>query len=317
VKILIELPTWIGDCVMTTPSIENITRIYPHAKVFIVGTKSSVDLFKEHPRIAKSFIYRKNYLSLIKLFISIGKVDLFFSFRSSLRTRLIKVFIRSGKSFQFNRVKYSAGHQVEKYNNFINNSCNSNLDPGMLKLYFEFPEKKNSERPILGINPGASYGESKCWPAEKFVEVIRNVCTKFDVIIFGGDDQVNLVNLIEGAAKKNGVFNIENLAGKTSIYQLCEKINSLSIFLTGDSGPMHIASAYQIPTICIFGPTKHLETNQWKNIYSKIIKTNLDCQPCMKRICPLKHHKCMRDIDSKNVINEIFSLQTLSQLNDK
>ena len=74
------------------------------------------------------------------------------------------------------------------------------------------------------------------------------------------------------------------------------------MFITGDSGPMHIAASFQIPTVSIFGPTRVEETSQWKNVQSVVVKKNLDCQPCMKRTCPLKHHNCMKLIKSDDVL---------------
>ena len=85
-------------------------------------------------------------------------------------------------------------------------------------------------------------------------------------------------------------------------------ISSLDLFITGDSGPMHLAASFRVPTVSIFGPTRDRETSQWKNDKSVIVKKKLDCQPCMKRICPLKHHKCMNLIKAVDVLNAIDSL---------
>jgi len=63
-----------------------------------------------------------------------------------------------------------------------------------------------------------------------------------------------------------------------------------------------------VPTVSIFGPTKFLETSQWRNKQSIIIKKNFDCQPCMKRECPLEHHKCMREISVDEVMEKISEL---------
>ena len=71
---------------------------------------------------------------------------------------------------------------------------------------------------------------------------------------------------------------------------------------------MHIAAACQIPTVAIFGPTNHEETSQWKNYKSSIVKKNLDCQPCMKRECPLKHNNCMRKIQVSDVLEAVKNL---------
>ena len=90
-----------------------------------------------------------------------------------------------------------------------------------------------------------------------------------------------------------------------SISELINHISNLDLFITGDSGPMHLAASFQIPTIAIFGPTKYDETSQWMNDNSIVVKKNLDCQPCMKRTCPLKHHNCMKLIKAQEVIDSI------------
>ena len=74
------------------------------------------------------------------------------------------------------------------------------------------------------------------------------------------------------------------------------------LLITGDSGPMHVAAAFQVPTVTIFGPTNDKETSQWMNIKSMIVKKNLDCQPCMERSCPLKHNNCMTQIKASEVL---------------
>ena len=86
------------------------------------------------------------------------------------------------------------------------------------------------------------------------------------------------------------------------------QILALDLFITGDSGPMHLSGAYNIPTVSIFGPTNHHETSQWMNNKSIIVKKNLECQPCMKRTCPLKHHNCMKLIESSEVLEAVNRL---------
>ena len=102
---------------------------------------------------------------------------------------------------------------------------------------------------------------------------------------------------------------IDNCEPKEEVYKsYCSdlyKISNLDIFITGDSGPMHLAASFQVPTVAIFGPTRDDETSQWMNEKSRIVKKNLDCQPCMKRTCPLTHHNCMKLIEAKEIIDSI------------
>ena len=72
---------------------------------------------------------------------------------------------------------------------------------------------------------------------------------------------------------------------------------------------MHIAASFQVPSITIFGPTKDNETSQWMARRSIILKKNLECQPCMKRVCPLNHHNCMKLIKANDVIEAVNSLK--------
>jgi heptosyltransferase-2 len=171
-----------------------------------------------------------------------------------------------------------------------------------LKIYFE-PVKY--EKSTLGINPGASYGSAKRWYPEKFAEVALALSKQYDIVIFGGPSEVDIANDIERELEKANISNYQNIAGKTSIKELSQKIGGLDLFITGDSGPMHVAAAYKVPTIAIFGPTKEKETSQWHNPHAMIVKKEMDCAPCMKRVCPLKHHDCMKLIVAHDVIEII------------
>ena len=167
--------------------------------------------------------------------------------------------------------------------------------------------QKNNNK-VLGINPGASYGDAKQWLPEEFAKVASAISNQYDILIFGGPNDKENANIIEKFLIKEGVTNYQNIAGKTSISELVNKISQLDLFVTGDSGPMHIAASFEIPTISIFGPTRDSETSQWMNSKNIILKKNLSCQPCMKRTCPLRHNNCMKLIKSNDVIKAIDSV---------
>jgi heptosyltransferase II len=304
VKALIELPTWLGDCVMTTPAIENISNYFNEVEITIFGSKTSVELIKNHPKVINSLVIdSKNQFSL-RTYTNLGSFDFFFSFRGSIKAKIIKLIVNAKNKYQFDHKKNSNCHQVIKYTDFINLSLNVNLHAGNLVSYFERPNITKVSR-ILGINPGASYGDAKRWYPEKFMQIALELSDSFDIIIFGGINELEFAKKIEDHLIKNNIKNFSNLAGKTSIAELTKYISSLDIFITGDSGPMHIAASLQIPTIALFGPTNPTETSQWNNPDSQIVKKNLDCQPCMKRTCPLKHHNCMKLIEPRDVIDSV------------
>ena len=96
-RILIELPTWLGDAVMVTPTIENLVNYYDESEVILIGSFISIEVLKNHPRISNTYVIRKKYTSLYKISKKLGKFDIFFSFRSSFRTKFFKLLILSKK----------------------------------------------------------------------------------------------------------------------------------------------------------------------------------------------------------------------------
>ena len=307
-KIFIEIPSWLGDAIMATPAIQNIIKTYPEAKITLLGSFVSTKAFENYPNIEKIVVDEtkksgNRYKNLINLAKSLGKFDIALSFRRSFSSKFMMFFIKAKKKFNYRRLTKKEIHLAIRYNDFVNKVLNLNNEAGDLKLYFK-PFKYS--KPTLGINPGATYGSAKRWYPEEFSKVAISLSSKYDIVIFGGPTETDIAKDIEDELIKNGVKNYQNLAGKTTIPELIEKIAGLSLFITNDSGPMHVAAAYKVKTIAIFGPTKFTETNQWRNDKNGLIVTkNLDCSPCMKRVCPLKHHNCMKTITADDVLKKI------------
>jgi len=306
-KIFIEIPTWLGDAIMTTPAIENIIKTYPHAKITLLGSFVSTQAFMHFKNIEKVIEddtkkQGNRYINLYNLAKSIGKVDLALSFRKSLSSKFMMFFIEAKKKYNYKRLQKKQIHQVLRYNDFVNHALNLQNKAGDLKLYFA-PHKYPN--PTLGINPGATYGSAKRWYPQEFAKVAISMSKTHDIVIFGGPGETDIAKDIEDELISNNITNYQNLAGKTTIPELIEKIAGLDIFITNDSGPMHVAAAYKIKTVAIFGPTRFKETNQWNNPNENIITKNLECAPCMKRTCPLKHHDCMKLITADDVFKTL------------
>ena len=306
-KILIELPTWLGDTVMTTPAIENLVKHFGNVEITLLGSFISIEALKNHPNVIKTYVLDKKFINLYKTLNDLEEFDLFFSFRNSLRAKFIKFFISSKAKYQFDKKKYKNNHQVEKYNNFVNHSLKINVLASGLILH-SVKQSKNKKNKVLGISPGASYGVAKRWYPKEFADVAIDLSSQYDIIIFGGPGEKDIGKDIEKYLIEKGVDNYKNLTAKITIKELISQIANLDLFITGDSGPMHIAAAFQIPTVAIFGPTNDKETSQWMNEKNIILKKNLECQPCMKRECPLKHHNCMKLIKSVDVLDAVHSI---------
>lgn len=318
-KILIILPNWLGDALMATPAIEHLSSLYPDARFTFVGSFVAIEALKYHPKIEASFVdetkKQGNRLKATHAFAkSLGEFDISISFRSNIYSTLLLFFTPSHQKIA--RKSWHASllldkseklsreiHLSEQYNNLVNLLETKPSSAPKSKLYI--PKKVYGQK-TLGINPGATYGSAKRWYPDKFAEVAKAFASDYQIIIFGGPSEVDMGADIEKRLLDMGIKNYQNLAGKTNIHELCSHIGGLDIFITNDSGPMHVAAAYEVPTVAIFGPTRHLETCQWKNEKSSIVRRDdVPCAPCMKRTCPLKHHECMTKIEANDVIEEV------------
>lgn len=327
-KILIILPNWLGDAIMATPAIELLAKYYTNAKFTFVGSYASIEAIKYHPLCEKALIDKtkksKNRLiSTYKFAKELGEFHLAITFRNQFYSSLLLRFTNtvlciSRKSWHS---MFLLSHTPDIHTNqhlaiqyselaMINSDKYKSVVPP-LKLY---TKAKKSSTPTLGINAGATYGSAKRWYPERFAEVGAEFSDKYNIIIFGGPNEIEMANEIEKNLICANISNYINLAGKTNIQELCAYIAGCSLFITNDSGPMHIAATYQVPTVAIFGPTKHKETSQWMNKKSIIVRHDMACAPCMKRECPLKHHECMKNITALEVIE---SLKRLYHLNLK
>ena len=321
-KILIILPNWLGDAIMATPAIELLCKYHPHAKLTFVGSFVSIEALKHHPQCERAIVDEtkkasNRFLATYKLARDLGEFHLGVTFRnqiySSLLLRFTKTVICLAKQSWHSMFLLSHTPKIKSNKHLalqyaelaMINVDEYKDDISTLKLYIK---PKEFSKPTLGINAGATYGSAKRWYPERFAEVASEFSDKFDIIIFGGPNEVEMANEIEQNLKARHVGNYINLAGKTNIEELCSNIGGCSLFITNDSGPMHVAAAYQVPTVAIFGPTRHKETSQWMNKKSKIVRHDMDCSPCMKRECPLKHHKCMTSITALEVIEAVKEL---------
>ncbi len=321
-NILIILPNWLGDAVMATPAIEILCEEYPQASLTLVGSYVSIEALKHHPRCDRYYVDEtkkegNRFVNTYKFAKKLGRHDLAITFRDQIHSSLLlylsgTVVTAARRSWhsifmlQSTPTLPNTRHLSEQYARLTNTLCYKHKrKAGPLRLYIE-PGK--FERPTLGINPGATYGSAKRWYPEKFAAVAAAFADRYNIVIFGGPTEIEMAEAITKELDRLKVTGYENLAGKTTIETLCSSIGALDVFVTNDSGPMHVAAAYQIPTVAIFGPTRHKETCQWSNEKSVIVRHDMECAPCMKRECPLGHHECMKNIGAQEVIEAVESL---------
>ncbi len=311
---------------MATPAVDTIIKESPDASLYLLGSKGVCEMFKHDARftevmvdISKKSRFRLSGIRELAEVINkkYAPFDEIYVFTNSLGSTLLCRFIEAGR-----RIGASAGvrnlllsdvvkvdkgaHQAVKYNQIVNGYFKSEHETGRTSILLS--EKVTYPRKTIGIAPGAAYGGAKRWEAHKFAEVALKLSDEYDIVILGSPNEEKIAHKIEEVLRFNGVTNYQNLVGKTTLYMLLSHIAGLELFICNDSGPMHIAGALGVPTVAIFGPTNHTQTYQWGNEKYTLIRDDIECAPCMKRECPLKHHNCMKNISAQQVLDAARTL---------
>ncbi len=152
---------------------------------------------------------------------------------------------------------------------------------------------------LVGLNPGASFGSSKCWPAEYFAEVAELCQSRFGakVILFCGPGEEGIAQAILERTKAKI---IDTRADPVDLELLKPLVQRCNLFITNDTGPRHYAVAFDVPTVVLMGPTDPRYTNLCLE-RTVVVRKELDCSPCHKRVCP-RQHECMREIRPAEVL---------------
>ena len=161
------------------------------------------------------------------------------------------------------------------------------------------------QKPVLGLCPGAEYGEAKRWPAEYYAEVAREALTQnWEVWLFGSDKDVPVTSQINALAGGKCL----DLGGKTKLGEAIDLMSLTSAVVSNDSGLMHVAAALGKKLVSIFGSSDPYHTPPM-SAQAAILYLNLECSPCFKRECPLGHLNCLKNINSQQVIRHLDGLQ--------
>ena len=157
--------------------------------------------------------------------------------------------------------------------------------------------KANDRSKILGLCPGAEYGEAKRWPAEYYAEVANDAISKgWQVMLFGSDKDIPVTNQINQLSKNKCI----DLGGKTKLGEAIDLMSLCDTVISNDSGLMHIAAALNKKIVAIFGSSDPYHTPPM-SANAVIEYLDLECSPCFKRECPLGHLNCLNNIKPANI----------------
>ena len=165
--------------------------------------------------------------------------------------------------------------------------------------------KANGKR-MIGVSPGAAYGTAKRWLPERFAEAagaLAEGARSFHRAVW--IEEPNAIFAKRWPSCLNG-HQVTNYAGQTTLAQFIDLASGCELFLTNDSGSMHIASALGVPTVAIFGATDDTTTGP-TGANARVVRQPVDCSPCLLRECPIDH-RCMTGVSAERVVQEALTL---------
>lgn len=323
-KILVIGPAWIGDMVMAQALFKHL-KLLNNIQIDVAAPSWSFPLLQRMPEITNSIelnfahgewsLYKRYQLGkLLRKNNYTSAIVLPNSWKSSLIPWFAKIPKRIGwfgesRLWLLNDIRYLKKHiypkMVERYV-ALAYPANHPLPTPILRPQLII-NNKNLEQlkanifinnlPIVALSVGAAFGESKCWPEEYFIKLAYLIANeqKLNVWIFGTKKDL-IIN--------ENMNNIINFSGKTNLLETIDLLSLVNIVVCNDSGLMHIAASLNKKIIAIYGSTSE-EFAQPLTDNVTIINRKLPCSPCRARICPLKHHNCMRQITAEEVFDRI------------
>ena len=158
--------------------------------------------------------------------------------------------------------------------------------------------------------PGAEYGPAKRWPAAHFAELARQLVQTSgqSIVLLGSAKDSAVCAEIAQAVQANGSSHCLDLSGRTGLAEALAVVSAARAAVSNDSGMMHVAAAFGVPQVAIFGSSSPRHTPplsaQARVVWLKDDPTYqpaLDCAPCFERVCPLGHTRCLQDVTPQRV----------------
>lgn len=335
-KILIRAVNWLGDAVMTTPAIGAVREFFPNAHITLLATPLVAELFTSHPWVDRVVVYDRNGRhrgtgGRLRLTAELKRhaFDLAIILPNSLDAALVpwlahipcRLGLRSdGRGILLNygvpkRQQVTTGHQSEAYLSLLAYyGIAASAKPQLLATtpaedaaaaeLFRGGGIGGGEL-VVGINPGATYGSAKRWYPERFAAVADELARRWGarIVLTGGAGEAGIAADITRAMAAPAL----DLAGRTEVRELMAVIKRCNFFITNDSGPMHIAAAFGVPLVAIFGSTDSSTTYPLSE-HAVVVRGQVDCAPCMKRECPTDH-RCMTAVTPTMVVEAAEKLK--------
>lgn len=321
---------------MTTPALASVRSAFPHARITLLVKPWVAPVYEHNPNLDRILLYRSQdrhggAAGTFRLARDLRRrrfdaaLLLQNAFEAAWIAALAGIPMRIGYDTDGRRLLLShpvrrrprgtEGHQVQYYQRIVQGIGFPTMDRP-LELVVD-PEDRlrvgrmlarwgaDETAPLIGINPSAAFGPAKQWPPDRFARLADRIRGRIGgrVLLFGGPGDRELGERVAAAMKGPSV----NLAGRTRLGEAMALIERCRIFVTNDSGLMHVAAALDTPQVAIFGSTDPRATGPLSGA-ARVVSGDEPCAPCRKPVCPLGHRRCMERIDEERVFAAVREL---------
>lgn len=329
-KILVMGPSWVGDMVMAHSLFQVIKKDRPAAQIDVAAPAWTLPLLDRMPEVSNKIAlpFKHGQLSLMER-VQFGRSLKDDSYTQSitlvntLKSAILPFAAGIPKRTGFlGEMRYGLLNDIRPLNKeklsktverFVTLGLAKHQALGQIprpvlkanqanaKQYLSKSGILLESNKILGLCPGAEYGDAKRWPISHFAQT-ANMAIKqgWQVILFGSDKDARITDAINALTKAQCI----DLGGKTNLGEAIDMMSLCHTVVSNDSGLMHIAAALDKKLIAIFGSSDPSHTPPMHP--DAIIEyLGLDCSPCFERTCPLKHTNCLKKITAIQVSHSI------------
>ncbi|MEO7653710.1 MAG: lipopolysaccharide heptosyltransferase II [Bryobacteraceae bacterium] len=339
-RILIRATNWVGDAVMSVPALRAIREAIPSAHLTVLARPWVADIYARETSIDEVIPYHaargvKDWAAKWRLAGQLRAMRfdcailLQNAFEAALLMRLAGIprrigYNRDGRGWLLTsavavpKLGETPRHERFYYLELLRRAgiiaelppCDAIRLDGASEAAAagaEHCRARHIALPAIGVSPGAAYGNAKRWIAEYFAESASRLAAEqqASVILFGSGGERELCETVAASIAARGIA-VHNLAGATTLREFIELAAACRLFLTNDSGGMHIASALGVPTVAVFGATDDRTTGPTGPLAS-VVREPVECSPCLLRECPLDH-RCMTRVPPERVVDAALNL---------
>ena len=332
-RLVLRAPNWLGDAVLALPAMAAARRAFPRAELTVAAPTALAALYREGTDVRPDRVIEladKQRDAIAAL--AGGKFDLGIlfpnSFRSAWQLRRAGVparwgYATSGRAFLLTRkspAEKATGprHHADYFRALVRGldiACDDGLAPRISvtdasaerAAALLAPKGVAPAGPIVGFAPGAAYGQAKQWPPDRVAAVIAKLVSghRATCVIAGAAHDRPAERAIESwlrAHAPDALAHVVDLVGRTNLGVLAGVAARCAVFVTNDSGAMHVASAVGRPVVALFGPTDERATHPIG--VHEVVTESVFCRPCHLRDCPIDH-RCMKRISADRVFESV------------